>query len=42
MHHPILSQFCVELTGITQDMVSEAQDFSHVMVEFSSWLEKEA
>lgn len=37
-HHPRLSTFCTDLTGITQDMVDEADDFSTVLDRFLAWL----
>jgi inhibitor of KinA sporulation pathway (predicted exonuclease) len=36
--NPILSPFCQELTGITQEMVNDAQTFPVVLHEFEEWL----
>ena len=41
VHHPILTEFCTELTGITQDMVNEAEDFESVFRQFRLWVEDE-
>lgn len=38
--HPELSDFCVELTGITQEVVNNAQTFSYVLRHFQNWLRK--
>jgi ERI1 exoribonuclease 3 len=37
----MLSLFCTELTGITQDMVEGEDAFDQVLVDFNAWLEKE-
>ncbi|WP_299179300.1 3'-5' exonuclease [uncultured Neptuniibacter sp.] len=36
--HPILSDFCIELTGINQEQISQAQPFSAVFERFIAWL----
>lgn len=36
--HPKLSQFCTELTGITQDELDVAAHFSEVFANFINWL----
>lgn len=36
----ILSEFCQNLTGITQQMVSSSKPFSDVLTEFNEWLTK--
>lgn len=36
--HPLLSHFCTELTGITQEHVDGAKDLSHVLAEHHTWL----
>ena len=41
VHHPILTEFCTELTGITQDIVNEADDFESVFRQFRLWVEDE-
>ena len=41
IHHPIISPFCTQLTGITQDVVSQADTFEKVFIEFKNWLEHE-
>lgn len=38
IHNPTLSKFCVELTGITQDVVDKAQEFAVVFKEALAWL----
>ncbi|KAG4076297.1 hypothetical protein HA402_014846 [Bradysia odoriphaga] len=38
-HHPILSDFCVNLTGITQSMIDRQETFSTVFNQFVSWLD---
>ncbi|KAJ1520039.1 hypothetical protein ONE63_004269 [Megalurothrips usitatus] len=37
--HPLLSPFCVELTGIVQDMVDDKPPFPEVLEQFSKWLD---
>lgn len=37
--NPILSQFCVDLTGITQATVDRQKPFSYVYRDFIDWLE---
>jgi len=41
IHHPILSDFCTKLTGITQDIVSTADTFDAVFSQFRVWIENE-
>ena len=36
--HPILTDFCTELTGITQDIVDKASTFEQVYLEHYEWL----
>ncbi|KAI8822515.1 ribonuclease H-like domain-containing protein [Fimicolochytrium jonesii] len=36
--NPLLSDFCIELTGITQDVVDGAKSFPEMMCEFEEWL----
>ncbi|KAJ3333015.1 3'-5' exoribonuclease 1, partial [Kappamyces sp. JEL0680] len=36
--NPILSAFCTSLTGITQEMVEQAEPFHVVYSEFNEWL----
>ncbi|NP_001018450.1 3'-5' exoribonuclease 1 [Danio rerio] len=38
--HPQLSEFCVKLTGITQEMVDEAKTFHQVLKRAISWLQE--
>lgn len=38
VQHPVLSDFCTELTGIQQADVDAADNFSDVFEEFKSWL----
>ena len=38
VHHPNLSYFCTELTGITQDMVDDEAEFSEVLKDFDEWV----
>ena len=38
VHHPNLSHFCTELTGITQDMVDDEAEFSAVLKDFDEWV----
>jgi len=37
--HPELSDFCTELTSITQDMVDDADEFPEVYDEFLDWIQ---
>jgi inhibitor of KinA sporulation pathway (predicted exonuclease) len=38
--HPILTKFCTELTGITQEMINEqGAPFQQVLDEFHSWMD---
>lgn len=37
--HPVLTAFCTELTGITQDMVADQPLLSDVMTSFHGWME---
>lgn len=36
--HPVLSQFCTELTGITQAMVTGKPDLTTVLADFHQWM----
>ncbi|XP_059468578.1 3'-5' exoribonuclease 1-like [Neocloeon triangulifer] len=36
--NPTLSEFCISLTGITQDVVDSAEPFSSVLAKFDEWL----
>ncbi|KAI8901327.1 ribonuclease H-like domain-containing protein [Globomyces pollinis-pini] len=36
---PTLTEFCISLTGITQEMVDKADPFDQVYNEFKTWLE---
>ncbi|WP_157210518.1 3'-5' exonuclease [Turneriella parva] len=38
VHHPSLTAFCTELTGITQATVDAAAFFPHVFARFSAWV----
>lgn len=38
--NPKLTEFCTELTGITQDQVNSADSFENVLKSFESWLKK--
>ena len=38
LHHPILSDFCTSLTGITQEIVNSAPDFSTVYMNFCDFM----
>ena len=38
VRNPLLSEFCTELTGITQDMVMEADTFPVVLEQFLAWM----
>ena len=39
--HPMLSSFCVELTGIDQPMVNRADEFPEVADDFIDWIGEE-
>ena len=41
VRNPILTDFCVELTTITQDEVNAAKTFPEVMEEFKKWMDKQ-
>ena len=41
VHHPILTNFCTELTGINQDMVHDEEAFPEVLKAFTNWFEEE-
>lgn len=36
--HPYLSDYCRNLTSITQDDINSANELEHVLLEFDSWL----
>lgn len=38
-HHPRLSAYCTELTGITQSQIDKAKKFETVFAEFQEWVE---
>ncbi|NXN08910.1 ERI2 exoribonuclease, partial [Indicator maculatus] len=38
--HPVLSEFCTELTGITQDQVDEGLPLNICLSQFLKWIEK--
>ncbi|ORZ06289.1 ribonuclease H-like domain-containing protein, partial [Lobosporangium transversale] len=40
IHRPILSDFCKELTGISQETIDEAPTFVEVLALFEAWLTK--
>ena len=42
VRHPLLSVFCTELTGITQDAVSGEDAFETVFADFNAWLAAES
>ncbi|MGI9415379.1 MAG: exonuclease domain-containing protein [Hyphomicrobiales bacterium] len=39
VRHPILTRFCTELTGITQDMVAGAPPFAEAVKSFKGWMD---
>lgn len=39
VHHPRLSTYCLELTGINQEQINKAKKFDHVFPDFLEWLE---
>ena len=41
IHHPELSHFCTELTGITQEMVEHEATFPEVLSDFDRWIRNE-
>ena len=41
VHHPILTPFCTDLTGINQDRVDGEADFAGVFADFQTWLQSE-
>lgn len=41
IHHPLLTPYCTNLTGITQETVSQADTFETVFSQFKTWLENE-
>lgn len=41
IRYPILSDFCKELTSITQDDVDKANPYYHVIEEFKNWINQE-
>lgn len=40
VRNPVLTEFCTELTSITQQQVSDADLFEPVMTRFSVWIER--
>ena len=42
VRHSLLSVFCTELTGITQDVVASEDDFAKVIADFNAWLAAES
>nr|SZF06462.1 ERI1 exoribonuclease3-like isoform X1 [Psoroptes ovis] len=36
--NPILTPFCIELTGIIQSMVDESDKFTKIFIDFQNWL----
>ena len=40
--NPVLTDYCIRLTGIQQEMVDSSEPFPSVFERFKSWLEKEA
>ena len=38
--HPVLTPFCTDLTGITQDMVEGKPTLKQVLIQLESWLEE--
>lgn len=38
LHHPVLTDFCIELTGITQEQVDDAPPFAEVFKAHRQWL----
>lgn len=38
--NPVLTKFCIDLTGISQKTVDDADDFTVVLKKFESWLTK--
>ncbi|OJJ20318.1 3'-5' exonuclease [marine bacterium AO1-C] len=36
--HPVLSDFCIQLTSITQEMVDKASNFPQALQEFQNWI----
>lgn len=40
--HPILTDFCIQLTGILQEMVDDAAPFKDVFEGFEDWMRSEA
>lgn len=41
MHHPVLSQFCRQLTGISQLDIDHANNFAFAMFKFMNWIGQE-
>jgi inhibitor of KinA sporulation pathway (predicted exonuclease) len=37
-HHPVLSAFCTELTGIQQEQVDPAPTFDEAFSQYMQWL----
>ena len=42
VRNPNLTEFCIDLTGITQEMVSEAASYFEVFPAFVEWIERNA
>lgn len=38
--HPLLTDYCTKLTGITQDIVDQAPSFPETFASFNEWLQK--
>jgi len=36
--NPVLTEFCINLTGITQEMINSADNFKIVLPEFAKWI----
>ena len=41
IHHPELSEFCIEKTGIEQERINHAPEFTEVIKLFELWMEQE-
>jgi len=42
VYHPVLSHFCLDLTGITQPEVDRAPSFDRMWMDFEAWVCKDA